>query len=233
MPFLVISCDVQNHTFYWENGNIKSISRYKNERLQGKSEVYNQNGYLIEETRYRKNLINGKQVLYYENVGKKEVSSFKDGKLINRNVYVYYPNGQLMYKVETDSLYRYNGTFISFYSNGKINYKGNYALCTGIKVSYLDSISRGDSITFINSLKPTEVGLWKKYYKNGKLEESGSYEPRYLEYNGLNLNVNSNYIQSQFVLLLPIKNGTWNQFDSTGNLITKETWVRGTLIPQK
>ena len=78
---MMLSCTTENRKSYWENGNVKSELRYKDDKLNGKAVWYYENGHKEQEVFYEDNVLNGPLKRWYSN-GKLETESFyKEGLL--------------------------------------------------------------------------------------------------------------------------------------------------------
>lgn len=72
---------------YYENGNLKWESNYKNGKQEGKSKFYYKSGKLWTERNYKNNKREGISKTYYESGGIEYIDTYKNGEKINRKAY--------------------------------------------------------------------------------------------------------------------------------------------------
>jgi uncharacterized protein len=218
-------------TFYFENGNMKEKTEYKNGLMEGVSEFWWSNGekrstytykmgkiegdfvkYKFSGAKdmagsYKAGLLNGPCTLYYSNDKERVVANYTNGKLTG-DLKTYYWNGQLSSESIT-SLDKKNGASKEYYYDGKLFSEGVYK----------------NDLAF---------GNWKVYHKNGKIAREGTYkvagkrEGVWKEYheNG-NIASEASYKAGKL-------NGTLTEYDNEGrkinekvyknDVLTKDTW---------
>lgn len=134
---------------YWDNGNIKSETTYKNANLEGIVKWYHENGNIQAEYNYENGKKEGISKKYYGNGNLEYEEHWKDDKL-NGVVKSYYKNGQLEYEdnYKDDKL---DGLSKTYYSNGNIQSESTY---------------KDD--------KRNGVSKW--YYEDGQLESEANYK---------------------------------------------------------
>lgn len=81
-------------TSYFDNGNKKSITPFKNNMIDGKYLEYYENGTLKKDVSHKDDMRNGKYLEYYEDGTLRKDLSFKDD-MRNGNIKTYYSNGVL------------------------------------------------------------------------------------------------------------------------------------------
>ena len=138
---------------YYKNGNIKIKCNYKDGKLEGEYKEYFENGNIKSKSNYINDKLNGKCIEYFENGNIFIKCSFKNDKL-NGSYFLYYKNNIIHIK----SYYKdgkMDGELIVYYENGNISNKGNY------KNDKLE----GEYFTY------TKNGKIKKHelYKNGEV----------------------------------------------------------------
>lgn len=130
----------------------------------------------------------------------------------------------------------HNGYSMSFYSNGKIaseglefNMKKN-----GIWIDYYPS---GKIKSIISYWNDQPDGVVKLFYENGRIRKEGYHfrrePPVYKEEWGYDSEFKDS--SGTTYLLNPdvYKHGTWNEYDSSGNLIQTEAYNMGILIESR
>ena len=109
---------------YNENGQLKEKAVYKDNKRNGLVETYNENGQLKEKAVFKDYKKDGLSETYYENGQLKAKIVFKDGKK-DGLFEIYHENGQLKAKIvfKDDKI---DGLSESYYENGQLNGKINY-----------------------------------------------------------------------------------------------------------
>ena len=78
--FLSCSSSTREEIKYYENGNIESVIRLKNNLREGKAYFYFEDGTLSDEIEYKNGKMFGYRTSYYRN-GEKDIHAFKIGDL--------------------------------------------------------------------------------------------------------------------------------------------------------
>ena len=156
-----VSSDIpDNYTGIWkyyENGKLKRHGDLKDGKHDGEWLSYTEDGKLKDKENYvngklkfKINYINEKVVkeCYYENGQLKSKGNAYEEKydLYNGQYLVYYENGKLEYKIEFEGGRGQNSPYESYYESGQLKEKGYMVR-----------------------------GQWKEYYENGKLKEEGNH----------------------------------------------------------
>ena len=166
---------------YYEEGDIKSISPFKNNVADGVFISYYQNGNMKEKHTYKngeivqqdiysKNKIlkakkslleNGKMkiISYYEN-GNKEEEVFVINELFDGEAFKYYPSGKLRNKSFFKDGKR-EGESLTYYENGKLKKK----------ILYKNGVRNGEAAEYYES----GIIKQKAYFINDKLEKENLY----------------------------------------------------------
>lgn len=143
---------------YWENGNPKSVLRYKDGMLNGVCTWYFANGKPEMEVSYKDNKMDGRVMRWYENGNLMDENWYKDGvqdsvsygyslngiKILESH-YVdgeqqgdyhrWYENGQTYLEGQyTDGMM--DGSWMVFYSDGKLAATAQFDKGTGVQTGY-------------------------------------------------------------------------------------------------
>lgn len=187
-------------TYYFKSGAIKAKGTYENSKKTGKWTYYYSNG-KIEQT-----------------------GTFSDNEQ-RGNWTWYYKNGQLKRQEFYNKNEKLEGTVYEYDSLGNEMTKGDY----------YNGIQEGPWFYHVNDFKEVgsftmgyQDGVWKSYYKNGKLAFEGEYnegEPvgkhLYYHQNGITSLVGK-YLGGQ-------KHGKWRAYDKMGIIIQELVYKRGEL----
>jgi antitoxin component YwqK of YwqJK toxin-antitoxin module len=160
------------------------------------------------------------QIEYYPN-GK--VKEHLDPKTNVKTTY--YDNGNIKTRYKWIKPTGFEGEFVSYYSNGNFEQKGNYkkGKKDGLHVNYYES---GNKLRTVNYLNDLEHGEYIEYYENGNIKIKKNYlngkilgqELEYFE------NGNLSHIQNY-------KNGFWNgeeiRYYENGKIKNSDNWING------
>ncbi len=185
-------------SFYFENGNLKEESNYKEGKLNGPRKLYYENGNLKEESNYSDNKLQGLAIGYFNNGTKSFEENYVDG-ILNGLKKTYYQDGKLERELNyiNDKL---QGLSIRYFNNGN----------KSIEENYVDGI--------LNGLKKT-------YYKDGKLEKEQNYINGKLQ--GLSMgyfNNGNKSFEEKYENDILLSNKTYYE---TGNLSKEENFNNG------
>jgi len=137
---------------FYPNGKLKSITRFKNGKINGIKKIYTEDGELWIETTYKNGIKNGLEKWYYACNTIKKTCFYENGKIEGYERF-YYKTGHL----EAEFFYingKKEGMSKGFYKSGQILWKRNYK----------NGKKEGESKFFYPD------GFWKScYYKYGKL----------------------------------------------------------------
>ena len=159
---------------------------------------------------------------YFENGKKEQEGTFKDNQLSGEWNW-YYANGQLRRKEFYNRQEQIEGTVYEYDSLGNELTQGDY----------YNGVREGSWFYHVGDFKEVgsysmglEDGVWKHYYKNGKLAFMGEYsdgEPKgkhvYYHLNGL--------IKEEGKYLGGEKHGNWHEYNDRGELIQVIEYKRG------
>ena len=153
---------------YYEEGNIKSISSFKNNVANGLFISYYQNGNIENKYAYVNGQANGECFSYYEN-GKLEERYFLKNGEIDGEAFAYYPSGKLRGK-EVQKLGKREGESIIYHENGNIKQKSTFKndKREGDLFIYFPSGKLRQTEKYINGKIEGEV---IEYYESGTIKE--------------------------------------------------------------
>ena len=139
---------------YYEEGNIKSISSFKNNVANGLFISYYQNGNIKDKQNYKNGNGEGEGLFYYENGQLEERYFLKNGE-IDGEAFAYYSSGKLRGK-EVQKLGKREGESIIYHENGNIKQKSTFK----------NDKREGDLFIYFPSGKLRQI----EKYINGKIE---------------------------------------------------------------
>ena len=156
--------------FFYENGTVKEISRYADDKANGKSESWYDNGLPYKKTSYVNDEVEGIETEYFYSGMLKSVTPFSAGKKEGTAKY-YNINGYL----KTVTIYQNDlqeGEEITYHGNGAAESKLNYAkdIANGMYTDFFDNGKKKSSGNYVDGKK---TGTWNTWYKNS--------QPEYLE----------------------------------------------------
>ena len=153
---------------YYEEGDIKSISPFKNNIPNGIFISYYQNGNIKEKHIYKNGNEEGEGLFYYENAKLEEKYFMKNGKL-DGEALVYYPSGKLKEK-DFFKKGKREGETIIYYENGNAKQKSTFKndKREGDLFIYFPSGKLRQTEKFINGKIEGEV---IEYYESGTIKE--------------------------------------------------------------
>ena len=153
---------------YYEEGDIKSISHFKNDIPDGVFISYYQNGNIENKYAYVNGQANGECFSYYEN-GKLEERYFLKNGEIDGEAFAYYPSGKLRGK-EVQKLGKREGESIIYHENGNIKQKSTFKndKREGDLFIYFPSAKLRQTEKYINGKIEGEV---IEYYESGTIKE--------------------------------------------------------------
>jgi hypothetical protein len=188
----------------------------------------NNDGIYVVNKGYKNKLADSSHFLYNDSGDIYMESIYKNGNIIKQYRYNQNANDSLMVKYAVDFDKEGMQSYYIYFKTGELYSKGNYKYCPGIIVTYVDSVSRGDSIGYGEDLQFIETGTWKTYYKNGQLKYTENYAPYYLQYKTYESDTSGNFYIIQTTL--PTKNGKFEYYTEDGRLYKYEIWENGYLI---
>lgn len=164
LPHLFISCTEVKKS-YWENGKLKSVLQYKEEKLNGECIWYFENGTISQQVEYKDNKLHGKTVRYFEDGDVYMTGNYVDN--LKDSVFNYFSQNGIIIVSETyrnDSLH---GIMRKYHESGKVMVEGRYnkGLMDGTWLFYSNTGEIIGKADFING-----TGIQKSWYPNGKLQ---------------------------------------------------------------
>lgn len=202
-------------TSYYKNEKIKYENVYKNDSLFLRKSAYNIKG----EITLSEGI--GEVHGYYGDGKLEQTSNFLNNKRLNTTKY--FKNGGIrsIDNYEVDSIKRHQ---IEYDMKGNIILKNG----TGKHIVYSDEEEIEYEAELVNSER-TGIAIW--YYKNGQIEKSARYE------NSLRMEVLSSFDKTgkkRNPGTLKDGNGTWIDYDDSGQITKTDTYKNGVLVtPQK
>ena len=153
---------------YYEEGDIQSVSSFKNNVANGLFISYYQNGNIENKYAYVNGQANGECFSYYEN-GKLEERYFLKNGEIDGEAFAYYPSGKLRGK-EVQKLGKREGESIIYHENGNIKQKSTFKndKREGDLFIYFPSGKLRQTEKYINGKIEGEV---IEYYESGTIKE--------------------------------------------------------------
>ena len=153
---------------YYEEGNIKSISSFKNNVANGLFISYYQNGNIKDKQNYKNGNGEGEGLFYYENGQLEERYFLKNGE-IDGEAFAYYSSGKLRGK-EVQKLGKREGESIIYHENGNIKQKSTFKndKREGDLFIYFPSGKLRQTEKYINGKIEGEV---IEYYESGTIKE--------------------------------------------------------------
>jgi len=185
----------QEKRVYWDNGNLKSVSNYKDGEKEGMWETYYEDGRQEGYGRYIEGKEDGAWREYYFNGKTKRVRQFNDGVL--SGYMSYYINGKLQVTGLFDDAEKKHGNWQQFYENRELKLNGEYRhgerhgkwkfyndtgniykienYNGGLKMSKWEANVDGGIELITRSAYGKLNGEWKFYNEDGKCIETGNY----------------------------------------------------------
>ena len=214
---------------------------------------YFPSGSMKEKHTYKNGFLNGEQIYNSQDSNYIVIKIYKAGKLEGVKEIRKYKNRKPEVIFYEDSLFRMNGKYIRYYSNGKIETEGMYKICKGELVNQLDSVHRGVRISAATWEDGMKVGKWVEYYDNGVIKSTGIYDTIFLTHsdtayvNGkgekvseLSVIVGDTTGDSTSSISVKIytqnreaKDEKWIYYKRDGSVERIEIWNKGTLISTK
>ncbi|QQB73974.1 phosphatidylinositol-4-phosphate 5-kinase [Fusobacterium canifelinum] len=153
---------------YYEEGEIKAITPFKNSLAEGTYISYYPNGNMEEKYTYVNGEENGEGFSYYENGKLEEKYFMKNGKL-DGEAFAYYPSGKLEVK-DFFKNGKKEGESIFYHENGNIKQKSTFknGKREGDLFIYFPSGKLRQTEKFINGKAEGEV---IEYYESGTIKE--------------------------------------------------------------
>lgn len=198
MVFLLLilaSCNSKVKKSYHDNGNLSSVLRYKDGKLDGLCEWYFANGNPMMRAEYAQNKLNGKQERFFENGVLQNIAWYRGdrldsvmlhynlgGKLILEEYYTndtlngpyhrYFDDGTLFIEGAYNKGMM-DGSWIFYTPEGKIAGKGEFKMGSGTQKAWYPNGNLQRIIQYKNNLKH---GPEEHYRPDGKLVLRRNYD---------------------------------------------------------
>jgi antitoxin component YwqK of YwqJK toxin-antitoxin module len=188
--------------FYREDGLTDATENYVNGVAEGQIETYYTNGSIESRKNFAKNLLEGEQLVFYPTGVLKKSYQFK-ADVENGKEKHFHPNGKTDYEINVVNG-KYEGDLIQYYMDGHIKQKSFFkeGKMDGKYVQYYDIPANVISEEEFYE-KGVITGIYKTYYKNGKLSETGEFNKD------------------------GEKTGVWKNYSEDNVLISEETFNKG------
>jgi antitoxin component YwqK of YwqJK toxin-antitoxin module len=220
---------------YDQSGNIINGYIYKNDTIIGEGIIlpdgtfdghwkyFYSNGNLKSEGDYINGTKNGIWTFYYSDGKKQQVGKYKN-EIPTGEWKWYYPNGNIR-KIEYYKNGKLEGSQIEYDEQGNEIAKGDY----------YNGVREGDWFYHVGDYKETgqytlgyKNGIWKSYYKNGKLAFIGLFDEG--QPKGKHIYYHKNGVKKQVgKYQAGLKNGNWKTFNENGEVIEILKYKRGEL----
>jgi antitoxin component YwqK of YwqJK toxin-antitoxin module len=188
--------------YYNNAGTLESIERLADGKLTGRSEGFYSNGSKHTSYNYTNSLLDGTQFIYYPTGVDKGKYEYKAG-IRNGKETSYHLTGKVEYELSAVND-KYEGAYTTYYDNGHLKSKSFFKddKRQG-KVEEYYNTPANQIKTIANYEQGVVVGNYISYHKNGKTEETGTYDK---EGN---------------------KTGVWKVFYSDGTIYSETTFSKG------
>ena len=176
------SIPVGYHYFYNKSGVPEKAIRYENgirtaeglvdenKKRTGEWRIYLGTGELRAQGRYANDLQNGQWEYYFKTGGKVQIGNFTNGYM-DGDWKWYFPSGNLL-REEIYVRGRLNGVSIQYSDSATIVAKGEY-IEGEREGAWIENV--GDALEEGSYIMGLKNGVWKTYYKDGKLNHSGNF----------------------------------------------------------
>jgi len=221
---------------YDRSGNVINGYIYKNDTIIGEGIILSDgtfdghwkyfypNGILKSEGDYINGSKNGIWTFYYKDGKKQQIGKYKDEVPIGEWKW-FYPNGNIR-RIEYYRKGKLEGPQIEYDNQGNEIAKGDY----------YNGVREGDWFYHVGDYKEIgqytlgyKNGIWKSYYKNGKLAFVGLFDEG--QPKGKHIYYHKNGVKNQVgKYQAGLKNGNWKTFNKNGEVIEILRYKRGVLI---
>ena len=189
----------------------EGIVNEKGERV-GSWKNFFPDGKIQSEGNYFNNSKNGQWKFYYPNGKVEQIGNYRNGRE-NGQWNWYYPNGTL-HREENYFNGKRDGPYVEYNENGKIIAQGQFL--DGEKDGQWE-IEVGDQKETGKYVLGLREGIWRYYYKNGKLRFEGNYT-RGMANGKHKYYYQDGGIKEEQFYVMGIKEKTWKKYDESGNL---------------
>jgi len=154
---------------YFDNGNISSVSEYKNDLMDGLVTTYYYSGIKKSISNYKLGKKDGAQKVFHSNGNISESNNYTAG-VISGTSYGYFKSGKLK-QTEQYVDGKEDGPYKSYNENGTLSAEGQFVKDKGEgEWKYYDSKGKiNEKRHYVNNV---EEGLREEYYDNGQLSAS-------------------------------------------------------------
>lgn len=179
-----INHDIKNGEWkeYYENGKLKTVGNYLNEKKNGQWTTYDVDGQIETDSYYVEGKLNGECKSYHKNGQIHKQINFKDGKRVGESK-EFYVTGQVsrIIKYENDNVE--TTIYSRYFENGEFSEKKitENTEDGGYKSTYYYSNGNIKTIEIFNKNREKN-GNWQWFSENGKIEKSCNYKNG--KYNG-------------------------------------------------
>ena len=227
---------------YYEEGDIKSISPFKNNIANGTFISYYQNGNIKEKHTYKNGNEEGEGIFYYENGKLEEKYFMKNGKL-DEEAINYFEDGKIKNKAIfkdgvtlEEEIYKDNEIRKNTFKNGEIVQQDIYSKNKILKakkfflengkmkiISYYENGNKEEEVFVINELFDGDAFA---YYPSGKLKEKDFFKNGKREGEAIIYYENGN-VKQKSLFKNNKREGDLSMYYPSGKLLQTEKYVNG------
>ena len=203
----------------------KTVCNYVDSFLEGDCVISNSSGKVIAIKKYHNNLQEGYCFQFFPTGNVSNLELWEKGRL--KKYIDYYDNGVVREIVNFNANDEYDGLYLEFFENGKVAKEAEYKT--------LRCISNGNVKEIKDSVANVYSGSYKEYFINGMIKIRGHYSEtncfENLNHETVKGSIHSKENDAIMISIqhLPIKEGAWEYYDSNGNILKIELWVKGYL----
>ena len=229
---------------YYEEGDIKSISPFKNNVADGTFISYYQNGNIKEKHTYKNGNEEGEGIFYYENGKLEEKYFMKNGKLDGEAIN-YFEDGKIKNKAIfkdgvtlEEEIYKDNEIRKNTFKNGEIVQQDIYSKNKILKakksllengkmkiISYYENGNKEEEVFVINELFDGEAF---KYYPSGKLRNKSFFKDGKREGESLTYYENGK-LKKKILYKNGVRNGEASEYYESGIIKQKAYFINDKL----
>ena len=227
---------------YYEEGDIKSISPFKNNVADGTFISYYQNGNIKEKHTYKNGNEEGEGIFYYENGKLEEKYFMKNGKLDGEAIN-YFEDGKIKNKAIfkdgvtlEEEIYKDNEIRKNTFKNGEVIQQDIYSKNKILKakksllengkmkiISYYENGNKEEEVFVINELFDGDAFA---YYPSGKLKEKDFFKNGKREGEAIIYYENGN-VKQKSLFKNNKREGDLSMYYPSGKLLQTEKYVNG------
>ena len=134
------------------------------------------------------------------------------------------------------------GVWERWYSNGQLCDSGKYAIYPKNSIRFYDAdnsaFSYADTANIrmnLNDKYALPAGKWVSYYRNGRVQETGSYLPSgIVRMSATEMIDKDGELKNIYVFTEPegVKTGVWTYFNDEGEMLWQENYINGVKIAE-